>query len=802
MKTKATATAKSRPRFTGCPAAPMPHVRSILHGPRVQPRLKVGAVNDPAEAEADRMAEEAMRMPELKPEIGSGPPLISASSGDTPVRRLCTECEEDINRKPAEETVRRQEEEKEENRSLCLKSFFGGEVMFSALSQAVLDEIAVINEDDNEGLTMPVVNDVWYDCDGFWYRPASQWFKIPNHCRVEITNLTAARVMYEHCCNLVASIFKDGPRWTSDHLDNTKRNPFSGSRSKGSVHRKETAAAVNSTFDASGAVANQITSSAAGRPLPASERAFFEPRFGRSFDNVRVHTGGAADHAARSINARAFTLGSDIAFAKNEYSPGSSEGRRLMAHELAHTVQQKPPSKNIATVRRAAIYSGRILDEGSCEHLACNSKWACEDDAGLECPDGTRNAHSKTKKKYRPLFTCDTNCEAGKTCSDTDNWMAIPKSRFTRNKCGQDLVICANSRFTHGKVRDRSEVEAWEVGHGVQDGLMVSPYATFRGTIYADENDAAFQKDPKCRAAEKKSPKGSSDEKGSPQDTSSAAEGETEIIRRETPPANGKTETTTTSQPATTTTPTTTSTKTTAPAAKVCLTFDDGPQPGTNNVLSVLQKHSAPATFFLTGKNMEPADQAQAVRMMLNDPLFQVGNHTYSHSPEKESEYKATYGEKKFPNEEARQELRGEFVGNEEHFKALMASEDAVFTGFELARLPGDGRNFPHLIAEVENLGLKHFGWQFEIATNAFLGTRKWVKQNWEGIANVAAEPGKKKSDDPPSAPGNYPKDQNVVLFHDRHWAGAMGDRLDDVLTRIEAKGIGFGRLNRGGGCG
>jgi hypothetical protein len=78
----------------------------------------------------------------------------------------------------------------------------------------------------------------------------------------------------------------------------------------------------------------------AGTPLPASVRNFFEPRFGRSFENVRLHTDADADRVARSISARAFTSGADIVFADGEYRPGTATGRRLLAHELMHTVQQ------------------------------------------------------------------------------------------------------------------------------------------------------------------------------------------------------------------------------------------------------------------------------------------------------------------------------------------------------------------------------------------------------------------------------------------------------------------------------
>jgi hypothetical protein len=77
-----------------------------------------------------------------------------------------------------------------------------------------------------------------------------------------------------------------------------------------------------------------------GRDLEASHRAFFEPRFGRSFDGVRVHTGAEAAEAAELLDARAFTVGRDIFFGRGEYRPGNGEGRRLLAHELTHVAQQ------------------------------------------------------------------------------------------------------------------------------------------------------------------------------------------------------------------------------------------------------------------------------------------------------------------------------------------------------------------------------------------------------------------------------------------------------------------------------
>ncbi len=278
-----------------------------------------------------------------------------------------------------------------------------------------------------------------------------------------------------------------------------------------------------------------------GKPLDSEIRAFMETRLGHDFSKVRVHTDSKAAESARAVNALAYTVGQDVVFGAGQYAPRTSEGKKLLSHELVHVVQQgsqknlqnklavgehddvfEKEADNIASrvldgqlftqnispvhhmvriVQRAAIHRGNILDEGDCAHLACNSKYACKDNNnGITCPKGTRNA-SETEK-YRPLFTCDTKCENNKKCSDSNNWMAIPKSRFARSKCNQDLVICANGKYTHAYVRDRSEIEAWEASRGIQDKLGVSPYATFTGSIYGDESDPDFAKDIRCHTAE------------------------------------------------------------------------------------------------------------------------------------------------------------------------------------------------------------------------------------------------------------------------------------------------------------
>jgi hypothetical protein len=78
----------------------------------------------------------------------------------------------------------------------------------------------------------------------------------------------------------------------------------------------------------------------AGVPLDKASRTYFEPRFGHDFGDVRIHNGPQANAAAVSIQARAFTLGRDVVFAKGQHDPGSEGGKHLLAHELTHVVQQ------------------------------------------------------------------------------------------------------------------------------------------------------------------------------------------------------------------------------------------------------------------------------------------------------------------------------------------------------------------------------------------------------------------------------------------------------------------------------
>lgn len=78
-----------------------------------------------------------------------------------------------------------------------------------------------------------------------------------------------------------------------------------------------------------------------GQPLDAPARSYMERSFGRDFSPVRVHTDETAAASARQVNARAYTVGRDVVFGAGQYAPHTAPGRKLLAHELAHVVQQR-----------------------------------------------------------------------------------------------------------------------------------------------------------------------------------------------------------------------------------------------------------------------------------------------------------------------------------------------------------------------------------------------------------------------------------------------------------------------------
>lgn len=116
------------------------------------------------------------------------------------------------------------------------------------------------------------------------------------------------------------------------------------------LHNQPSVAALESSASDDGPSLRGATGSG-GAPLDPVSRSFFEPRFGVSLGHVRIHSDSAARESASSVGARAYALGSDIVFGSGEYRPHDAEGRKLLAHELAHVaLHGGQPSQGRGTV--------------------------------------------------------------------------------------------------------------------------------------------------------------------------------------------------------------------------------------------------------------------------------------------------------------------------------------------------------------------------------------------------------------------------------------------------------------------
>jgi outer membrane protein OmpA-like peptidoglycan-associated protein len=134
--------------------------------------------------------------------------------------------------------------------------------------------------------------------------------------------------------------------------------------------------------------------SAPGQPLDPSTRGFMEPRFGHDLSHVRIHTDRKAAESARAVKALAYTVGNEVVFGEGEYLPRTLAGRRLLAHELVHTLQQNTSAESADVLHRQAS-----LD------IALRSPTATAQALGSEILYGFElNSHTLTAEHLRRLL--------------------------------------------------------------------------------------------------------------------------------------------------------------------------------------------------------------------------------------------------------------------------------------------------------------------------------------------------------------------------------------------------------------
>jgi hypothetical protein len=258
----------------------------------IQAKLKMGQPNDKYEQEADRVADQVMRMPEPKQSLVNGhSSLVQRES----TRPECREDVEGIQTKPITQQItpiiQRQSSTEEEEKPL-------------------------------------------------WCEPKEE--EEPPMCTEEEEELEPEPTV-------------DSTDIESIETGDAAAGPIDISEEEELYRKKQDGGNVNNPGPG---LQNQIHSlKGGGHTLPKSVRSYFEPRFGADFSRVRVHNDSQAAHAARSLNARAFTIGRDMVFGARQYSPGSLAGKKLMAHELTHVVQQNP-----ATGEKHPIKPGHSME--------------------------------------------------------------------------------------------------------------------------------------------------------------------------------------------------------------------------------------------------------------------------------------------------------------------------------------------------------------------------------------------------------------------------------------------------------
>src|SRR5580658_8448041 len=218
-----------------------------------------------------------------------------------------------------------------------------------------------------------------------------------------------------------------------------------------------------------------------GQPLDAATRAFFEPRFGHDFSKVRLHTDGQAAESARAVNALAYTVGQDIAFGEGQYAPAAAEGRRLLAHELTHVVQQGSgtPASSSLEIGAPGSAAERDADQAA-QSLGEGNTYSPKTAAG---PTLARQSPPPPAPNAAPVIAAleDWGPETRRSCDTIFRW------RVRWSTTGRDgYIVQEINRASHmfactkGKARSGREVTLgadppghfWEAWHVAADGSM------------------------------------------------------------------------------------------------------------------------------------------------------------------------------------------------------------------------------------------------------------------------------------------------------------------------------------------
>ena len=153
-----------------------------------------------------------------------------------------------------------------------------------------------------------------------------------------------------------------------------------------------------------------------GQPLDRATRAEMETSLGHDFSDVRIHTGGHASESAKSVQAQAYTVGNDIVFGGENFAPDTSAGKRMLAHELTHVVQQRsgpvdgtPAAGGVSIsdpsdrFEQAAEHSAdRVMSGASSDTASAGATVQREEEEGMAEPAVQRQDEAPEEEEEQP----------------------------------------------------------------------------------------------------------------------------------------------------------------------------------------------------------------------------------------------------------------------------------------------------------------------------------------------------------------------------------------------------------------
>ena len=209
-----------------------------------------------------------------------------------------------------------------------------------------------------------------------------------------------------------------------------------------------------------------------GRPLDEATRGFMESRFNHDFSGVRVHTDGRAAASARAVNALAYTVGNHVAFDSGQYTPGTSGGRGLLAHELAHTVQQGGQSATVGAIPigRADSPHERAADRaaGEASHAAALAGPA----AGAQLQRRLGDGHDLTAQRFARNLTLEAVFDNERTLQNGSSGTAVRLVQESLIAQGYDFSQFGADGIFGGETESRVREFQIDAGATGLDGVI------------------------------------------------------------------------------------------------------------------------------------------------------------------------------------------------------------------------------------------------------------------------------------------------------------------------------------------